>query len=52
MNTASLAEIEAAITDNTKAIFIETPSNPLMEECDVAEIAKLAKKHDFINDCG
>ena len=30
VNTASLAEIEAAITANTKAIFIETPSNPLM----------------------
>ena len=40
--------IEAAITANTKAIFIETPSNPLMEECDVAEIAKLAKKHSLL----
>ena len=48
VNTASLAEIEAAITANTKAIFIETPSNPLMEECDVAEIAKLAKKHNLL----
>ena len=48
MNAASLAEIEAAITANTKAIFIETPSNPLMEECDVAEIAKLAKKHNLL----
>lgn len=48
VNTASVAEIEAAITPNTKAIFIETPSNPLMEECDVAEIAKLAKKHNLM----
>ena len=48
MNTASLAEIEAAITANTKAIFIETPSNPLMEECDVVEISKLAKKHNLL----
>ncbi|EDK13040.1 cystathionine gamma-synthase [Haemophilus influenzae 22.4-21] len=44
VNTASASEIEAAINPNTKAIFIETPSNPLMEECDVVEIAKLAKK--------
>ena len=48
VNTSSLAEIEAAITANTKAIFIETPSNPLMEECDVAEISKLAKKHNLL----
>lgn len=43
VNTASLPAIEQAITTNTKAIFIETPSNPLMEECDVAAIAQLAK---------
>ncbi|EGF17066.1 cystathionine beta-lyase [Haemophilus aegyptius ATCC 11116] len=48
VNTASASEIEAAINPNTKAIFIETPSNPLMEECDVVEIAKLAKKHNLM----
>lgn len=48
VNTSSLADIEAAITPNSKAIFVETPSNPLMEECDVAAIAKLAKKHNLL----
>ena len=48
VNTASVSEIEAAITPNTKAIFIETPSNPLMEECDVDAIAKVAKKHNLL----
>lgn len=48
VNTASREQIEAAITPNTKAIFVETPSNPLMEECDVAEIAKVAKKHNLL----
>ncbi|AXP56279.1 methionine biosynthesis PLP-dependent protein [Haemophilus influenzae] len=48
VNTASTSAIEAAINPNTKAIFIETPSNPLMEECDVVEIAKLAKKHNLM----
>lgn len=48
VNTASVAAIEAAITPNTKAIFIETPSNPLMEECDVAAIAQVAKKHQLL----
>lgn len=48
VNTADLAAIESAITPNTKAIFVETPSNPLMEECDVAAISKIAKKHNLM----
>ncbi|MCK3657610.1 cystathionine gamma-synthase [Pasteurellaceae bacterium Pebbles2] len=48
VNTASVEAIEAAITPNTKAIFVETPSNPLMEECDVAAISKVAKKHNLM----
>lgn len=41
-------KLKRAITGNTKAIFVETPSNPLMEECDVAEIAKIAKKYNLL----
>ncbi|MDD0824857.1 methionine biosynthesis PLP-dependent protein [Mannheimia sp. AT1] len=48
VNTADLVAIEAAINPNTKAIFVETPSNPLMEECDVAAISKIAKKHNLM----
>ncbi|MGQ0285665.1 methionine biosynthesis PLP-dependent protein [Pasteurellaceae bacterium 22721_9_1] len=48
VNTASVEQIEAAITENTKAIFVETPSNPLMEECDVVAISKVAKKHNLL----
>ena len=48
VNTADLAAIEAAITPNTKAIFVETPSNPLMEECDVDEISVIAKKYNLM----
>ncbi|MCT8714548.1 aminotransferase class I/II-fold pyridoxal phosphate-dependent enzyme, partial [Glaesserella parasuis] len=48
VNTADLDAIEKAINPNTKAIFVETPSNPLMEECDVAAIAKIAKKHNLL----
>lgn len=48
VNTADLAAIEAAITPNTKAIFVETPSNPLMEECDVDAISLIAKKHHLM----
>ena len=48
VNTASTEAIEAAITPNTKAIFVETPSNPLMEECDVGAISQVAKKHNLL----
>ncbi|MCI7352971.1 MAG: methionine biosynthesis PLP-dependent protein [[Actinobacillus] rossii] len=48
VNTASVEAIEAVITPNTKAIFVETPSNPLMQECDVAAISKVAKKHNLL----
>lgn len=47
-NTADLDAIKGAITPNTKAIFVETPSNPLMEECDVAAISKIAKENNLM----
>src|SRR5690606_10343610 len=39
---------EAKINDNTKAIFIETPTNPLMQEIDLELYAQLAKRHDLL----
>jgi cystathionine gamma-synthase len=40
--------VENSITEKTKAIFLETPTNPLMQETDIAEVAKLAKKHGLL----
>ncbi|TKI24752.1 methionine biosynthesis PLP-dependent protein [Bacillus pumilus] len=37
--------LRSKITPNTKAIFIETPTNPLMQEADIQKIAKVAKEH-------
>ncbi|MDM5199867.1 methionine biosynthesis PLP-dependent protein [Fictibacillus enclensis] len=48
VNTADVAEIEQAITEKTKAIFLETPTNPLMEVCDIEAVARLAKKHGLL----
>ncbi|AIL32551.1 methionine biosynthesis PLP-dependent protein [Basilea psittacipulmonis] len=48
VDTTSLEAIEAAITPQTKAIFIETPSNPLMQECDIDAVSKIAKKHQLL----
>lgn len=37
--------VEAAIKPNTKVLYCETVSNPLLEVADIAALAKLAKKH-------
>jgi cystathionine gamma-lyase/homocysteine desulfhydrase len=44
VDTTDLAAVEAAIQPNTKAIFVETPTNPLMEVADLQAIATLCKK--------
>ena len=41
----NLAEVEAAIQDNTKAIYIETLGNPSSDIPDIDEVAKIAHKH-------
>jgi cystathionine gamma-synthase len=45
---ANLEEITAAISPRTKALFVETPTNPLMEQADIESIAKIAKAHDLL----
>ena len=43
----NLAEVEAAIQDNTRAIYIETLSNPNSDIPDIDALAVLAHKHDL-----
>ncbi len=45
VDTNNLAEVEAAIKPETRAIFIETLTNPNADIPDIEEIAKLAHKH-------
>ena len=45
VNTIDLEAIESAITPNTKLIYCETMSNPLLEIADIKAIAELAKKY-------
>ena len=40
---------EAKIKENTKVIYIETPSNPLLTITDLAAVSKLAKKHGLVS---
>jgi O-succinylhomoserine sulfhydrylase len=48
------AEWQAAITPKTKLFFVETPSNPLTEVCDIAALASIAHKagaHLVVDNC-
>ena len=40
--------IEAALTDDTKLIWIESPGNPLMSITDIAACAEIARKHGIL----
>lgn len=47
VNTTNIEQIENAITKNTKVIYCETMSNPLLEVSDIESISKIAKKHNI-----
>ncbi|WP_405396727.1 trans-sulfuration enzyme family protein [Maribacter sp. Asnod2-G09] len=44
----SAEAFEAQIKENTKVIYIETPSNPLLTITDLEAVATIAKKHGII----
>ena len=47
VDITKLAVVEAAITPNTKVLYCETVSNPLLEVADIAGLAKIARKHNI-----
>lgn len=47
VDITNLEKVEAAITENTKILFCETVSNPLLEIADLRELSKIAKKHNL-----
>lgn len=40
--------VESSINEHTKAIYIETPTNPMMNVTDIAALAEIAKKHNLL----
>ena len=49
VDTANLDEVRAAMKDNTKVIYLETPANPNMNITDIEAISKIAhEKEDCI----
>ncbi|WP_432221175.1 aminotransferase class I/II-fold pyridoxal phosphate-dependent enzyme [Flavobacterium sp. TMP13] len=45
VDITNLHLVEAAITKDTKVLYCETVSNPLLEVADIASLSKIAKKH-------
>ncbi|MCO6173564.1 aminotransferase class I/II-fold pyridoxal phosphate-dependent enzyme [Flavobacterium sp. NRK F10] len=47
VDITKLDKVEAAITADTKVLYCETVSNPLLEVADIAGLAQIAKKHNL-----
>lgn len=48
VDAADPKNFERAIQKNTKVIYIETPSNPLLRITDIAAVARMAQKHGLV----
>ena len=48
-DTTYLEGLDKKITDDVKAILVETPANPLLTITDLEGIAKIAKKHGILS---
>jgi cystathionine beta-lyase len=43
-----LEAFQSLINENTKMVWVETPTNPLMKLADIAAIAQITKKHNLL----
>lgn len=48
---SDLAAVEAAIRPETRMIWVETPTNPLLKVIDLEAVAAIARKHNLISVC-
>ena len=49
VNTSNTKNIEDAVRKNTKMVFLETPTNPMLNLTDLKSAAELCKKHKLIS---
>ncbi|HBM76039.1 MAG TPA: methionine biosynthesis PLP-dependent protein, partial [Clostridiaceae bacterium] len=47
VETRDLSLLDSKVGPSVKAIFIETPANPLMNVTDIEAVSKIAKKHNI-----
>ncbi|WP_277288246.1 trans-sulfuration enzyme family protein [Veillonella montpellierensis] len=48
VDMADIESVKNAIHKNTRMIYLETPSNPLLKVCDIRKIVALAKEYNLI----
>ena len=48
VDTTNTSNIKNALNENTKAIFIETPSNPTMRVTDIKAVGKISKDNNIL----
>lgn len=48
VNASDVENVKGAIKSNTRLIWLETPTNPLLRLCDIEAISKVAKPHGII----
>ena len=48
VNMNDLEKFQSLINENTKLVWVETPTNPLMKLADIAAIAQITKKHNIL----
>ncbi len=41
-------DVEAYITEQTKAVYIETPTNPMMHVTDIAAVSEITRRHNLL----
>ena len=51
VDMSNIENIEKEISDNTKMLFIETPTNPLLKISDLQKISELAKNKKILTVC-
>ena len=49
INTSEITNIEGAIKENTKMVFLETPTNPMLNLTDLKAASEICKKHNLIS---
>jgi len=50
-NLSDLDNLESALKDNTKMIWVESPTNPLLKLVNLQAVAEFARKHNLIAVC-
>lgn len=49
VDMTDLEAVKAALRPNTKAVYMETPSNPTLKITDIGAVAEWAREHDLIS---